>query len=191
MRLKDLLQEYREDYLDSTPAPGLDGFEALLQKELQQRQQRRQQQQRQRRIVLPIFAAAAALALAVLLPRPSGPARPSSSGEAPVVAQAERVASTLETVAARPQPVRRRMRLSQPIPPAPQRSWTEFVPLPQSRLLPEPDVLQVLRVSVSSERLAALGIAAPATYSESGESNVAAELLLGDDGLIRAVRVLR
>jgi hypothetical protein len=175
MRIQDLLEEYRSSF----PEAPLGDFDALLASEAS-RQQRR-------RIVLPIFlAGAAALLIVLLLPRkaelvPSPAAVPASS--LPAVAAALPVSEPIKFKA---RPRRKIARAEKP-----EDEYREFIPLAQSRLLPQSDVMQVLRVSVSSDRLAALGIPASITYSSEGDNQVAAELLLGEDGLVRAVRVLR
>jgi len=61
----------------------------------------------------------------------------------------------------------------------------EFVALNEAAMLPAPAVVQVVRVSVRPERLAQLGI----PWSD-GESPVDAEVLVGDDGIARALRVI-
>lgn len=184
MRIQDLLDEYKT----SLPEAPLGDFDALLDAEAA-RQLRRQQR---RRIVLPIFlAVAAAVCLVLALPRKveleSIPVLPTST-----------LASMPLSVAVSSPPIvkaRRRIRAIPAIAPATYSGeggeYREFVPLAQSRLLPQSDVMQVLRVSVSSDRLAALGVPASTTYSGEGDNQIAAELLLGEDGLVRAVRVLR
>ncbi len=64
---------------------------------------------------------------------------------------------------------------------------TGFVALAETRMLPEPRLLQLLRINVSGERLAALGVLAP---NQAVSPRMTAEVLLGDDGMARAVRVV-
>lgn len=63
-----------------------------------------------------------------------------------------------------------------------------FVPLIENSMLPAPAMLQLVRVSVRPERLAELGIAWQRGGTSSG-GLVDAEVLLGDDGIARALRV--
>jgi hypothetical protein len=183
MRIEDLLDEYKAA-LNEAP---LGDFDALLAAEAAR--------QRRRRIVLPLFAAAAAAICMVLaLPRPVAPPQ---TPPAPAQAPAQAPLPVLAAAAPEPapetaRPIRKSSARLKPIPAdRPALEDPPFIPLAQSRLLPQSDVMQVLRVSVSSDRLAALGIATPTAYNAEGNSQVAAELLLGDDGLVRAVRVLR
>lgn len=83
-------------------------------------------------------------------------------------------------VAGVPRKERRRFARTAPAPNA-------FVELGSNAMLPEPDLYQILRVSVSGPRLAALGVLKPGqTVSEM----MTAEVLLGDDGVARAIRVV-
>lgn len=60
-----------------------------------------------------------------------------------------------------------------------------FVELAESAMLPAPAIVQIVRVSVRSERLSALGIALPV-----GAEEIDAEVLVGDDGIARALRLV-
>lgn len=176
MRIQDLLDEYKA----SLPGAPLGDFDVLLAAETARR--------RQRRIVLPIFfAAAAALCIVLALPRPLAPVQ-----VVPAPAPAPLPSLAVATTPELPRPIRKSQSRPKRIPAElPEIEYRQFIPLAQSRLLPQSDVMQVLRVSVSSDRLAALGIATSSAYDAEGNNQVAAELLLGDDGLVRAVRVLR
>jgi hypothetical protein len=69
----------------------------------------------------------------------------------------------------------------------PQVERTTFVALAEMDMLPEPRVYQVVRVSVDEARLVGLGLseARPAPGRK-----IAAQVLLGEDGIARAIRVL-
>lgn len=181
MRLEDLLQEYRA----SLPAAPAGGFEELLASA--------QGRERRRRIVLPIFAALAAcllLAFAIRW-RLAPPAAPLEAQVRQLPPPAPQVPALPFTAATKPSG-RRPIRPAQlKPPPIPLEDWSGFVPVAQSRLLPQSNYLQLLRVSVSADRLAAIGVPTFSAANAPGDNNIAAELLLGEDGLIRAVRVLR
>ena len=74
---------------------------------------------------------------------------------------------------------------STPQPAASGKAEREFVALAEAAMLPTPAVMQVVQVSVRAQRLAELGIACPGDREE-----VAAEVLVGDDGIARALRVV-
>jgi len=82
-----------------------------------------------------------------------------------------------------PRPVRR------PLPPALEsRSVAVFVMMPGSELLPPTQDLQVLRVRIPRTRIQALGWPVNVDRLEEG---VLADVIVGDDGLARAVRLVR
>ena len=60
-----------------------------------------------------------------------------------------------------------------------------FLTLMEASFLPEPETLQVVRVELPPERLFQLGLATAVA-----SRRVKAEVLVGDDGIARAVRVL-
>ncbi|MEJ1935179.1 hypothetical protein WDZ92_33710, partial [Nostoc sp. NIES-2111] len=62
-----------------------------------------------------------------------------------------------------------------------------FVALAEMDMLPEPRVYQVVRVSVDEARLVGLGLREARLASG---RQVAAQVLLGEDGIARAIRVL-
>ena len=173
MKLDGLLKEYRE----SLPvAPALD-FEAL---------KKREQRKSNSWWVLGL-AAAACLAMIWMWPQAVKrelPVRVVVKNEAPV-----QVAITAPVpVAKRAVHVARPGRRS-----VPQRLKSQvevedgFVALGASSMLPRPDTFQVLRVSVSGPRLAALGVLRP---DQPVSNTMTADVLLGDDGMARAIRVV-
>lgn len=66
-------------------------------------------------------------------------------------------------------------------------SVSEFVPVRESALLPPPADPRILRVSVPRATLTSLGFPLPAQ----GESRVLADIVVGEDGLTRAVRLVK
>lgn len=166
MKLQELLEEYR-DGLPDADAPA---FEVLL-----QRDKRRQVW----RIGLSAGLAAAACLVAVL----AWPAREQPLPLAPPVITAEPVAVEVAPVeAAVPEvkpAVRRRTK--------PVDEIAGFVAIAETSMLPQPAMFQVLRVSVSGPRLAALGVLRP---NQMVSPTMTADVLLGDDGMARAIRVV-
>jgi hypothetical protein len=67
------------------------------------------------------------------------------------------------------------------------REESGFVAIAETRMLPQPQSYQVLRVSVSGQRLMALGVLRP---NQLMRPTMTADVLLGDDGMARAVRVV-
>ncbi|MDX2268986.1 MAG: hypothetical protein NW208_12825 [Bryobacter sp.] len=62
-----------------------------------------------------------------------------------------------------------------------------FVPIEEAALLPEPRAYQILQVEVDETRLLALGLRqAPVA----ARGRVKAQVLLGEDGIARAIRIL-
>lgn len=62
-----------------------------------------------------------------------------------------------------------------------------FVAIEEMATLPAPESWQVMRVSVSSPRLVALGVVAP---HEAVTETMLADVLFGGDGMARAIRVV-
>lgn len=165
MKLDELMQEYRASLPEAAP---LD-FERLQQSAQRRRKGRWGW-------VAAGFAAAAAISGWMVWPD-EGQKTPLAP--APVVAQREVVLKAPE-VASAPRKAPRRAVKTAP-------ASNAFVELGSNAMLPEPDLYQILRVSVSGPRLAALGVLKPGqTVSEM----MTAEVLLGDDGMARAIRVV-
>jgi len=126
------------------------------------------------------LAVAAAAAIAVVLLRPS----PKVVAVVPPVTPAVEAVATIKAEVEVPRPVVRRAL-------APRRvvrnDVTGFVAIAETSMLPEPRMLQVLRMNVSGNRLAALGVLRP---DQMMRPNMMADVLLGDDGMARAVRVV-
>jgi hypothetical protein len=167
MKLDDLLNQYREE-LDETAAPELGHlFEEPV----------RPAATRYSRWFALAGLAAASVALAIWLrpapasiPPPLARAVPTKPIEVPLIAAPPARLAT-----------RRAPR------PEPQIQIAPFVAIAETEMLPEPRLYQVVRVSVDEERLVGLGLRdarlRPGT-------KVAAQVLLGDDGIARAIRVL-
>lgn len=163
MKLQELLEEYRQ----SLPVNGAPSFEALLQREKRRKAWRIS--------IGAALAAAACLAGVLFWPRPVPVPQ-----EAPVA------------IAIQP------LEAAQPTPPAPVRrtrpkrargldAVAGFVAIAETSMLPQPATFQVLRVSVSGQRLAALGVLRP---DQLVRAEMTADVLLGDDGMARAIRVV-
>jgi hypothetical protein len=166
MKLDDLLNEYRAE-LDAAQAPSLEHLFA------EEASGRRRPVGRYWGLALSGLAAAASLAW-VFWPAPQAPAPrivAAVPAAPPVVEVAKEV--PLEAVVPARQAVRGR--------PA------RFVALAEMDMLPVPRTYQIVHVSVDAERLVGLGLRADS--SGSGQK-VAAQVLLGEDGIARAIRVL-
>ncbi len=167
MKLDELMAEYR-DALSSAP---LADFEALITAAANRR--------RRRMTVWAAMAAAACLALWAVYPKPefrpvTQPAAISARGELPSI-----------HAPAKPAPQWRKT--PRPPPPAPAlTTWGNFVALAETSMLPDPGVIQLLRVRVSRDRLSSLGVIPPGTGDD---FEIPAQVLLGDDGMARAIRV--
>lgn len=174
MKLNDLLNAYRAE-LDAAQPPKLDHlFEEPVAVA--------------RRSRAPWYAfgglaAAAALALVYWPKAPDAVIVP-----APVLEQA-RIASVPEAEPRLVEAVHAPERARKPIQTSrrPQVERTTFIALAEMDMLPEPRVYQVVRVSVDEARLVGLGLsdARPARGRK-----IAAQVLLGEDGIARAIRVL-
>ena len=70
---------------------------------------------------------------------------------------------------------------------APVHEETGFIAIAETRMLPQPQVYQVLRVNVSGQRLMALGVLRP---NQVVQPRMMADVLMGDDGMARAIRVV-
>lgn len=74
---------------------------------------------------------------------------------------------------------------------SPRRSWNsldEFVPLPVSEGLPPADELSVVRIKLRGSDLQQYGLEAPA---DAVAQTMLAEFVVGEDGLPRAIRIVR
>ena len=179
MKLDDLLAEYSATLRPPGDPCGLPPLEELT-----------RQAQRSGRGWWWASGAAAALVLVLAAPR-AAREQPRMSGPAaqPPLHELARSASPAArpapAVSLRPASVRlKRRRPTLPAEPPDQ----PFVPLIENSMLPAPALFQLVRVSVRPERLAELGIA----WRRGGSTSaglVDAEVLLGDDGIARAVRV--
>lgn len=178
MKLNDLLNAYRAE-LDAAQPPKLDHlFEEPVVVA--------------RRWRAPWYAAgglAAAAALALVF----WPKAPEAVIAPATVVEQARVAS-VPAPEAEPEPqlaealdvpVRARRAMQTRLRPQVERAT--FIALAEMDMLPEPRVYQVVRVSVDEARLVGLGLsdAQPARGRK-----IAAQVLLGEDGIARAIRVL-
>lgn len=169
MKLDSLLKEYRDQL---SPAPVVD-FEDLIQRDAARKSQIK---------LMAFVGLALAASIAGFLLFPGATVAPTNPGAA-VAANVGTLYDPPEVVAPVPAPERRFPKRK-----AQQREMlTGFVALAETRMLPEPRLLQLLRVNVSGERLAALGVLAP---NQAVSPRMTAEVLVGDDGMARAVRVV-
>ena len=168
MNVDDLLHEYSES-LRSVPA--LD-FDVLLHKAAQRRRQRLT-------VACVVMAAAACFAAYAVFPRAESPRRQPAPVAAVKSVAPPLVALTLPPKAKHP---RRRPSVIMPGPVI----WSNFVPLAETDMLPNPGTIQLLSISVSRDRLSSLGVI-PVSTGEDFE--ITAQVLLGDDGMARAIRV--
>ena len=163
MKLDSLLKEYRDQL---SAAPVVD-FEALIRRDAATKAQRK--------IMFWIgLALAASLAAFLLFSRaPTTPATPIVK----VAANLESLHDSAELATPAHSPKRR----------VPKRTATQpavltgFVALAETRMLPEPRLLQLLRVNVSGDRLAALGVLAA---NQAVSSRMTAEVLVVTTALL-------
>jgi len=168
VKLDGLLKEYR----DSLPvAPPMD-FEALS----------KQHGWKSQGWWLAGLAAAAMLAMVWMWPQAAKP--PIVRDIAAVMPEA--VAETpREALAANAPPIFARRAKSSAR--RPLEDVEGFVAIGEPGMLPQPAMFQVLRVSVSGPRLAALGVL---RADQPVSNTMTADVLLGDDGMARAIRVV-
>ncbi len=166
MKLDGLLKEYGETL--TAPIPD---FAALM-------AESKWRKQRAWIGSLAGLAAAASVAWILLMPKAEAVRVPVVAVGAPVMASAPAV--VINPVA--PPRLRTVRRAASPV-----REESGFVAIAETRMLPQPQTYQVLRVSVSGQRLMALGVLRP---NQVMLPIMIADVLLGDDGLARAVRVV-
>lgn len=164
MKLDDLLKEYGE----TLTAPVAD-FGALL-------EESRRRRNRKWIARAAGLAVAACLAWMLWAPKVASPVDVVSVERMPTVV-AEPVATPATTAVSRP--VVRRV--------VPRREEVRFIAIAETSMLPQPQNFQVVRVSVSGERLLALGVLRP---NQMIQARMVADVLMGDDGIARAVRVV-
>ena len=169
MKLDSLLKEYRDQL---SAAPVLD-FEALIRKDADCKAQRK---------TMSWIGLALAASLATFLVFSRAPTIPATP-VVKVAAQVESLPDSTELATPVHAPRRRVPKRTAKAPEV----LTGFIALAETRMLPEPRLLQLLRVNVSGDRLAALGVLA---INEAMSSRMTAEVLVGDDGIARAVRVV-
>jgi hypothetical protein len=168
MKLDELLGEYRESLPRAMPV----AFDEVLRR-------RRHQRQMQWGAIGAALALAASLVL--VLWRPAAPV-------VPPLEQPRAMATSNEVLPAPAEHAQESPRLApQRAPSRPRILMGGFVALASNHLLPEPELYQILRVSVSGPRLAALGVVKPQQVLS---ETMTADVLLGDDGLARAIRVV-
>lgn len=144
-----------------------------------------------------VAGAAAAACLAVVMLRPSPVAAPAPTAPPAVVAVAEAPnpasvqpasvqaapVQAAPVVAQRPRAISRNSR------PVARELVSEFVPLAENEFLPAPRQAQVYRVSVPRSTLASLGF--PVEDELRPDSRLTADVLMDQDGLARAVRLVK
>ncbi len=172
MKLNDLLNAYRAE-LDQARPPEL----AHLFSE----------RPRRVRSTWAAFAAVAA-ALALVLwwpraPRIESPSAPAQTAASLAVAQesSRPSAPVFEEIALKPKRGGAVAGAQEKVAPA------KFIALAEMEMLPQPGTLQVVRIRVDESRLASLGLRASGGRQT---SQWAAEVLLGEDGIARAIRIL-
>jgi hypothetical protein len=166
MKLDGLLKEYGETL--TAPIPD---FAALM-------AESRRRKQRVWVGALAGLAAAACMAWMLWMPKTEAVRAPVEIETTPVVASVP--APALAPVLA---PKLRAVKRTAPV----VREESDFVAIAETRMLPQPQSYQVLRVSVSGQRLMALGVLRP---NQLMRPTMTADVLLGDDGMARAVRVV-
>jgi hypothetical protein len=164
MKLDDLLKEYGE----TLTAPVAD-FGAVL-------AESRRRRNRKWMAGVVGLAAAACLVWMLRMPKAAPVVAVASARPAPVVEVAK--LSTPGVIAVS-RPVMRRA--------APVREELRFVEIASTSLLPQPQNYRIVRVSVNGERLMALGVLRP---NQTIQPQMLADVLIGDDGIARAVRVM-
>ena len=164
MKLDDLLKEYGE----TLTAPVAD-FGAVLAES---------RRRRNRKWMAGVVGLAAAACLVWMLWVPKATPRVAVSSARPVpLVETAKIATPV--VAAQSRPVRRRV--------APLREEIRFIEIAATSLLPQPQNYRIVRVSVNGERLMALGVLRP---NQTIQPQMLADVLIGDDGIARAVRVM-
>lgn len=181
-KLAGLLREYAEELRAASPPADL---EARLMAAIEPRPA-----VRPRRLAMGwvIGAAAAAVAGVFWLPSPK---------KMPVPVEVARTAepAPLQQPVARevPKPVRIATVKPRPIlrnsPRVAREMVSEFVPLAENEFLPAPRQAQVYRVSVPRTTLASLGF--PVEEEADPQSRLTADVLMDQDGLARAVRLVK
>ncbi len=185
-RLTEWLAGYR-DAMDGLATP--ERVEAVL----------RSQARRQRRIPVAPWLLAAGAAAVLVLGVWIGRNRPSEVAGAHVAPPRMISPSPLELpdspaleVETALQPARRltlprATRRPAPVPMMPEGPVAVFVMLPGSELMPPSQGMQVLRVRIPRTRLQALGLPVSIDHLE---ERVLADVVVGDDGVARAVRLV-
>ena len=171
MNVDDLLHEYRESLL---PGPVLD-FNVLLRKAAQRRR-------RQLTVAWVAMATAACFAAYAVFPHPESH-RPQPLPPVPVAAvHLVELPIVAASIPPKAKPPRRRPLAITPNPVI----WSNFVALAETDMLPNPGTIQLLSISVSRDRLSSLGVI---PVSTGDDFEITAQVLLGDDGMARAIRV--
>jgi hypothetical protein len=168
MKLDELLKEYR----DAMPATPKFDFDAI---------ERREAARRQRQRWVGVLAAAAAIAVVMFYARPNSnvPVVPAPEAlAAPIVRPVEEIAAPIVRPVARHTTTAKRRKPAQ---------VNEFIAIGEASMLPAPQSLQVMRVSLTGARLAALGLL-PA--GRDLDDRVTADVLMGEDGMARAIRLV-
>lgn len=169
MKLSELMKEYR----DAMPAPPKLDFDAI---------ERREAARTQRLRWASVLAAAAAIAVVMFYAKPSSnvPVAPTpEASAAPIVRPLEEIAAPIVRPVARHTTKAKRRNPAQ---------VNEFIAIGEASMLPAPQSLQVMRVSLTGARLAALGLL-PA--GRDLDDRVTADVLMGEDGMARAIRLVR
>jgi hypothetical protein len=177
MRFEDLMDEYRESPL---PQP-LAIDEALQQLHPKSNARRRAQWTAGLAIAASLLFAAFWLRPRAIEPTPPPPTRAATPSvisipSATAPAQPKRITSHKVRALAKRAPA--------------VEDWSGFVALPEAQFLPRPESLQLVRASVSEQRLQALGLLAGGFTPGRDPGELQVDLMLGPDGLARAMRVV-
>jgi hypothetical protein len=133
---------------------------------------------------LALAAAAIAIAIVLLYPHPSLPAIATQ----PTTLPTAKPVQTPPTLQANAQPdLPRHHAKRRPATPN-QSSPGSFVPLPTSTGLPEPAQAMLIRTRIDTSSLRSYGLTPP---PPGAPQTILAEFLVGDDGLPRAIRLIR
>ena len=173
-KLARLLREYAEELRAAAPPANL---EAALLAEFDAR--RSAKKPRKAWWFGAAGAVAAGLAVVMFTPAPIEPlpAIEATVPAPPVIAWAKPAAAPAR------KPILRNPR------PVPRELVSEFVPLAENEFLPAPRQAQVYRVSVPRATLASLGF--PVEEEADVDSRLTADVLMDQDGLARAVRLVK
>jgi hypothetical protein len=133
---------------------------------------------------LALAAAAIAIAIVILYPRPSHPTVATQTTTLPT----PKPIQTPSTLPTNVQPALRRPHAKRRPATRNQSSPGPFVPLPTGTGLPEPTQAMLIRTRINTSSLRSYGLTPP---PPGAPQTILAEFLVGEDGLPRAIRLIR